>query len=365
MNKVLTHKAPFVTSKLRVSGVMLDVIITLLPLVFFSYLAHGKYSMMVIGTAVGSALITDWLVSWFFLKKPNSPLDGSAIITATLMAFTLSPYTPLYMVAFGGAMAVLFGKTLWGGVGKNRFNPALVGREFMVAFFPVVMTSASVWMAGTYTVVRGLHPFSVFGQGEIINYLNSIFYNTNGALGEYSIVFLALAGIYLVARRRIGWQIPTGLLVTFFALSLWFEDSISNYSIAGVLLGAIFMATDMPSSPNSNSGKLFYGIMIGAVAIICLAGGVKHEYMSYSILVLNGFSTKINEVFIPRTWGRKTDLPLRIKQTVLLILQIVAVSMAVLGLNYYGYIHYLVFVYLAYMIFNFHFFTQKKLQDPI
>lgn len=125
--------------------IMLDVIVALLPLALVAYIAFGYKSALVIGVSVLSAVLTDLILSLLFLGKKDALKDGSAIITGLLLSFTLSPVTPWYMVAFGGSIALLFGKILWGGMGRNLFNPALVGREFMSVFFATTMTSSEIW----------------------------------------------------------------------------------------------------------------------------------------------------------------------------------------------------------------------------
>lgn len=357
--------SPFVRSKNGIGKIMLDVITAMLPLILFAYLAYGEWSLLVLFSAAIAAIITELACALFFLNKRNTIADGSAVITAILLAFTLSPFTPWYVVSFGAAMAILFGKILWGGLGKNRFNPALLGREFMTAFFPAVMSSGSLWSSQGNVNIRDLPLFDYFGEDDFIQYLNMLFYKTTGAMGEYSVIFLTLGGLYLLIRRRVSWHIPFALLSTFFLLLQVFEEQHLQYSLAGVLLGAIYMATDMPSSPSTNWGKLYYGMMIGSVAILCLLNSARHEYMSYSILILNGFSYNINKVFSPRVWGMKVNWPQKVEQALLLTLSILSVALAVLSLHYFKLTQYLVFLFIVYLIFKFNFSFTKKLSNPI
>ncbi len=152
--------APFVRKSDSTSRVMADVILALLPCIAMSYLAFGFVPVMVILVAVGSALLTEFLFSIIFSKNTESLSDGSAIISGILLAFTIAPFTPLYVVAFGGSMAVLFGKLLWGGLGRNIFNPALIGREFMTVFFPAVMASRTIWYDKTAVNISELNIFN-------------------------------------------------------------------------------------------------------------------------------------------------------------------------------------------------------------
>lgn len=352
---------PFIHSRDRVSSVMLDVIFVLLPLVVFAYLAHGEWALLAISTSIVAAVVTEFLFSWFFLNKTNTLADGTAVITALLLAFTLSPFTPWYVIAFGASMAVIFGKILWGGLGKNKFNPALVGREFMSVFFPVIMSSGTLWSSKGYVNIPEINIFGQFADNELARYVDSLFYKATGAMGEYSVIFLIIGGLYLLFRQRISWHIPLSMFLTFFLLLQVFYDSALKYSLAGVILGTVYMATDMPSSPSTKGGKLYYGMMIGVVAIACLLDNIQHEYMSYSILILNGFSCKINQVFAPTVWGNKTDWKQKTEQVFLLTISILTVTLAVLGLHHYQLISYAVYLFIVYIIYKFTFTYIKKL----
>lgn len=357
-NKVIYP--PFVRAKDSVWEVMSDVLLALVPCAVISYFAYGAVPFGVMLVAIVSALIAEWIFAGIFLKKWNTLLDGSAVVTAVLLSFTLAPFTPWYVVAFGSAMAVIFGKILWGGLGRNRLNPALVGREFMTAFFPLVMTSSSIWYHQDYVNFRKLNLFDFLGEGGFTQYLNTLLFKPSGAIGEYSVILLVLGGLYLLLRRRISWHIPFGLLVTFFVLLQLFSlpqftFTQIQFSLGGVLLGTLFMATDMPSSASTNMGKLYYGAMIGVVAMICILSGVKHEYMSYSILLVNGFVVLINRVFKSKVWGETSRLKQRTLGAILLTVAIFATTWAVVVLHHYGLIPYLVFAYIVFVIVRFSF----------
>lgn len=344
-----TTYAPFVRKDDSTSKVMTDVIIALLSCVFMSYLAFGFVPLMVVLVAVGSALITEFIFSAIFFKQTDSVSDGSAIITGILLAFTIAPFTPLYVVAFGGAMAVLFGKLLWGGLGRNTFNPALVGREFMTVFFPAVMASRTIWYDKTAVNVSSI---DIFGS----DFVDQLFFKASGAIGEYSIFFLVAGGVFLLIRKRISWHIPFALLVAFslllFAI-VGFTEYTIQFSLGGLLLGTIFMATDMPSSASSNYGKIYYGAMIGIVAVICILNDVKYEYMSYSILLLNAFVHPIDWVFRPKVWGQKLDIMTRSWQALSVTAAILIACFAVIYLHHMGFIMYLVLMYIAFCIVRF------------
>jgi len=341
--------APFIRKDNSTSQVMADVTLALLPCIAMSYLAFGFVPVMVTLVAVGSAVVTEFIFSVIFNKDTESLSDGSSIITGILLAFTIAPFTPLYVVAFGGSMAVLFGKLLWGGLGRNMFNPALVGREFMTIFFPAVMASRAIWYDKTAVNVSEINIFSD-------TFINQLFYKASGAIGEYSIFFLVLGGLFLLIRRRISWHIPFALLVAFTLLLLIFSN-LSDYkiqfSLGGLLLGAIYMATDMPTSATTHYGKLYYGAMIGIVAIVCIVNDVKYEYMSYSILLLNAFVIPVNWVFRPKVWGQQLDILTRSWQALSLTACILIATFAIIYLHHTGWVMYLVFVYIAYCIIRF------------
>jgi len=168
--------------------------------------------------------------------------------------------------------------------------------------------------------------------------------------------------LYLLLRRRISWHIPFGLLVTFFILLQIFSYKDITFSLGGLLLGTIFMATDMPSSASTKQGKIYYGAMIGLVAILCLLNDIRHEYMSYSILLLNAFVVPINWIFKPQVWGTKIDRLKQIRQAVLLTAGIVVTTFAIVYLHNYDCIQYLVYGYILFIIGRFCFVTMKTIK---
>lgn len=337
---------PFVRADESASKVMTDVIIALIPSIIISTLAYGFYPVAVILVAISSAIVTEYLFSAIFSKDTKSIGDGSAIITGILLAFTVGPFTPLYVVAFGGATAVLFGKLLWGGIGRNRFNPALVGREFMTIFFPVIMGSNFIWHNKE---VLNIKEITIFNN----DFFDHIFYNVSGSIGEYSSFFLILGGIYLLIRQRISWHIPFGMLVAFILLVFVFSGYDLTYSFGGLFLGAIYMATDMPTSTSSPKAKVYFGCMIGVVCIACLVGGVTDGYFSYAILLMNAFVEPINWALRPKVWGRDKQIFTRTWQTALITLAILATTILVIYIHHQDGIKYLIYFFIVYSIVRF------------
>ncbi len=335
--------------------IMFDVIIALLPVIVISVVAFGTMAILLIGTSVLSAILTDMIFSGLLLKNRKAVFDGSSIVTALLLTFTVSPLTPWYVLAVGSSLAVLFGKILWGGLGKNRFNPALVGREIMTVIFPAIIGASGIWVTSSYVNV----PSANFFPGLESSYISALIYKTSGAMGEYSSLFIVLGGLYLLIRKRISWHIPVAVILVFH-LCFWLMNDLTEirYSIAGLLFGTMFMATDMPSSPDNKVGKLYYGAMIGLVTFLLILGGVRFEYLSYSILILNGFSSRITETFIPRVWGTKNNKYKKIENVFLLTLSILGVTLAVLSLHNLGLQAILLFAFVAFLLFKFIFSSQ-------
>lgn len=362
INRPELLRTPFVRARDSVWEVMSDVLLALVPCAVISYFAYGEAPFLVMFVAVISAIVTELIFATFFLNKKNTLKDGSAIVTAILLAFTLAPFTPWYIVAFGAAMAVIFGKVLWGGLGRNILNPALVGREFMTVFFPAVMTSGSIWYNKDYVNFKQLNVFGIFGDNGFITYLNSLFFKSSGAIGEYSVLLLILGGLYLLLRRRISWHIPFALLVTFFLLLQVFAYKDIRFSVGGLLLGTLFMATDMPSSASTKSGKLYYGAMIGLVAILCLLNDIRHEYMSYSVLLVNAFVVPINWIFKPSVWGKKTNVLSVLKSATLITAGIFTATYTLVYLHHIDCVRYLVFAYIIFIICRFCFVTMKEIK---
>jgi len=342
-------KARFNTSQL----VMLDVIIALLPLVFTSWLAYGSVALQHIGIAICTALLTEFLFSALLLKKHTTYFDGSAVITALLLVFTLPPATPLYITAFGAFCAILFGKIVWGGLGKNQFNPALIGREFISVFFVTTMTSSSIWKTNDLIKTEAVNLFPGLNNPFLSDYLSSIVFKTNGALGEYSILAIALGGFYLLIKKRISWHIPVMVIFAFTSLCWLIGSADLKFSLAGILFGTLFMATDMPTSPTHSFAKIYYGLLVGITTFLFIKGDVRYEYMSYSILLLNVYSYRISLVFKPTVWGEKRNLKKTIEEAFLLSIIILGSAFAILSLYYFNLISYLIYLYIAYIILKF------------
>ena len=338
---------PFVRTDVEVRDVMKDVIISLFPAIIAAGLVYGLTALLVIVTSIFSAVMTEKLFSRIFLNDKDSAHDLSAVITGILMALTLAPLTSLPVVAFGASMAIIFGKLMYGGIGKNVLNPAVVGREFMTVFFPAAMSSGTIWFSQEALRLSKINFFVNFQKTPIMSYLDELLLTSSGSLGSYSAFALILGGLYLLLKNRISWHIPVTLFATSFIATMILKDGIS-VSMGGLLLTGIFMATDMPTSPSFAGGKIYYGIMLGVVIVLLSMLGVKNETLSYVLLILNPFTRFINKVFRPVVFGYdvKEEVVKQGGKAILLTLGIIVFALIFIGLHKMGAIPYLVYLYI-------------------
>ena len=345
-NKKLSF-TPYIRTEVDIRSVMKDVIISLIPAIVAASLVYGAKALLVIVTSIFSAVVTEKLFSRIFLNDKDSAHDLSAVITGILMALTLAPLTSLPVVAFGAGMAIIFGKLMYGGIGKNVLNPAVVGREFMTVFFPAAMSSGTIWFSQEALRLSKINFFVNFQKTPIMSYLDELLLTSSGSLGSYSAFALVLGGLYLLLKNRISWHIPVTLFVTSFIATMVLKDGIS-VSTGGLLLIGIFMATDMPTSPSFAGGKIYYGIMLGVVIALLSVLGVKNETLSYVLLILNPFTRFINKVFRPVVFGYdvKEEVVKQGGKAILLTLGIIVFALIFIGLHKIGAIPYLVYLYI-------------------
>jgi len=342
---------PYIRTEIEVRDIMKDVIISLFPAIIASALVYGTRALLLIAFSVLSAVVTEKLFSKYFLNDNNSVHDLSAVITGILLAMTLAPLTPLPIVIFGACMAVIFGKLIYGGIGKNIFNPAVIGREFMTVFFSSAMSSGTIWFSQELLQSSGAKFFTGFNNSMFSNYLDGLLLTPSGSVGSYSAFALILGGLYLLLKNRISWHIPVSLFVTFFLVTIFLR---SNVSTGGLLLTGIFMATDMPTSPSSAPGKIYYGIMLGLVIGLLSILGIKNEILSYVLLILNPFARIINKVFRPAVFGYdvKEEMLKNSGKMILLTLGIFAFAIIFAGIHKIGAMPYLVYLYILISTLN-------------
>ena len=214
------------------------------------------------------------------------------------------------------------------------------------------MSSGAIWFNESALKISEIKIFKYFGDTPLFNYLDKTILNSSGAIGEFSIFFLVIGGIYLLMKDRISWHIPVSMFVVIFS-GLYLMSVIGvdvNLSIGGLMLGGIFMATDMPSSPSNNAGKIYYGAMIGIAVIICWSQNIKFEYLSYSILTLNAFAEPANYIFRPKVFGGNSVLAERILKGAGLTVIIVLTVFLLTVLHNAGLVPYLLFIYIFYTV---------------
>jgi Na+-translocating ferredoxin:NAD+ oxidoreductase subunit D len=315
--------SPHIQQGDSVQKIMYSVVLALLPALIWSFIAFGLNALFVTMVAVSTCIITEWLIQKFLMKKEPSITDGSAIITAILLAMNLPAGIPLWIVIIGSIIAIGVGKMSFGGLGQNPFNPALVGRVFLLISFPVQMTT---WPANSNLVdtTSGATPLALVKEAiksgnplESISQLPShsdlFFGNITGSLGEVSALLLLIGFFYLLIKKSVTWHIPTAVLGSIFIFSgiLWvtnpttYADPLFHILTGGAMLGALFMATDMVTSPMSKTGQLIFGVGIGIITVCIRTWGAYPEGISFAILIMNAFTPLINIYVKPKRFGEK------------------------------------------------------------
>ncbi len=327
MTKLIVSPAPHVHSKDSVRRNMLNVIIALVPAFVVSLVAFGWGALVVTATSVVACVLFEWLIAKFILKQQPTIGDCSAILTGLLLAFNLPSNLPLWIVVIGALVAIGVGKMTFGGLGQNPFNPALVGRVFLLISFPVQMTT---WPRplGFHSAMpfvdaeTGATPLAIMknaikaGDSSLLSELPDLWQMAagmiGGSFGEISAIALLIGGIYLLCTKTITWHIPVSILCTVAAFSaiLWLAlpgAAAPQYHLltGGIMLGAIFMATDYVTSPMTGWGQIIYGIGIGLIVVIIRTWGAYPEGMSFAILIMNAVTPLLNMYIRPKRFGEK------------------------------------------------------------
>lgn len=286
-------------------------VIALLPAGVAGVYIFGLYSLNVIAVSVITAVICESIFQKIFRKK-NTILDGSALITGLLLAYNLPPTAPLWMAALGSLFAVVVGKQLFGGLGFNIFNPALVGRAFLMASWPKYMTywSNPRWQVDAVTTATPLGIIKEKLNFQLPSYWDLFIGNRGGCIGEVCIIALLIGGIYLLYKRYISWQIPVYYLLTVAVLSFvlmgnkfFSGDVLFSLLSGGLVLGAFFMATDYVSAPISIKGKTIFAVGCGLLTVVIRKWGGYPEGVSYAILMMNAVSPIIDRFAKPKKYG--------------------------------------------------------------
>lgn len=324
MNKLIVSLSPHVHGGDSVKKNMYGVLIALLPAFLVSLYFFGLGALIVTAVSVLSCLFFEWAISKFLMKKETiSIADGSAVITGVLLAFNLPSNLPIWIIIIGALFAIGVGKMSFGGLGCNPFNPALVGRVFLLLSFPVQMTTwPEVGQLTAYTdVTTAATPLGIMkgvisgAPGASLDQLPSAFQlligQNGGCLGEVSALALLIGFGYMLWKKIITWHIPVSIIVTVFVFSSimhWVDPDkyacgITHLLSGGLMLGAIFMATDYVTSPMNHRGMLIYGVCIGLLTVIIRLFGAYPEGMSFAILIMNAFTPLINTYVKPKRFG--------------------------------------------------------------
>lgn len=309
MKKLFVSPSPHVRTKETVKNVMWDVVIALIPAMIASIYFFGMNAFSVLIVSVVSALVSEAIVQKLMKRKVKIK-DGSALITGILFAFVVPPALPWWLTMIGSSVSIIIGKMVFGGLGHNVFNPALVGRAFLTASWPVAMTSwlgtdgeAGATVLGTLKQHGFGNVLEMFGtKGKM--YLDLFIGNVGGSLGETSALALLLGAAYLLYRKQITWHIPVSYIGTVFILTALFgQDPLLHILSGGLILGALFMATDMVTTPYTSKGKLIFGLGVGVLVTWIRMKGGYPEGVCYSILIMNAFVPLIDRYTRPRVFG--------------------------------------------------------------
>lgn len=327
MSKLIVSLSPHAHGTDSVERNMYGVIIALLPALLVSFLYFGIGSVVVCASSVAACMFFEWAITKYIMKKEPTLTDGSAILTGLLLGFNLPSNLPVWIIIIGALVAIGIGKMTFGGLGCNPFNPALVGRCFLLVSFPAQMTSWPV--AGQLTsyvdAQTGATPLSIMkeaiksGDPTVLDRLpdsvslllgNPGINHGAGTIGEICALVLIIGLIYMLWKKIITWHIPVSILATVFVFcgllhvaNPIYANPIAELLTGGLMLGAIFMATDYVTSPMTHKGQIIYGIAIGALTVIIRNWGSYPEGMSFAILIMNAFTPLINAYVKPKRFG--------------------------------------------------------------
>ena len=311
-NKLIVAPAPHVQSAQSTASIMRDVIVALMPALVVS--------TVVFGMDVLRCVAFEYLIQRFLVRGPLTVSNGSAAVTGVLLAFNLPASIPWWIVVIGAFVAIAIGKMTFGGLGKNPFNPALVGRVFLLIAYPVQMTSFPMPVNGAFDALSGATPLAAVKHGaaaDVVGVQELLLGNMPGSLGEVAALALLAGFAYLLWRRVIRWHVPVTVLATMavfafvYALgkgmtgaALW-QLPLFHVLAGGAILGAVFMATDYSTSPMTVRGGVIFAAGIGVITMLIRLWGAYPEGMSFAILIMNACVPLINKYVKPKRFGVK------------------------------------------------------------
>ncbi|MCK5730864.1 MAG: RnfABCDGE type electron transport complex subunit D [Draconibacterium sp.] len=324
MSNLLTvSPSPHVHSDDSTQKIMYRVVYAMIPALVWSVFVFGLDAMRVTLIAIVASLAFEYVIQKYLMKVKPTITDGSALITGILLAFNVPSDLPWWIIVIGALAAVGIGKLSFGGLGSNIFNPAIVGRVFLLISFPVQMTS---WPVNNQSGIDGVTSATPLGlikegvsngipiseiSGNLPSTIDMLFGNIGGSLGEISAILIIIGGLYMLWKKVITWHIPISVIgtVALIAAIFWLVDSnvyinpVYHILTGGLMLGAIFMATDMVSSPMTPKGQIIYGVGIGLITISIRLFGAYPEGISFAILIMNAFTPLINNYVKPKRFG--------------------------------------------------------------
>ncbi|MBQ8779026.1 MAG: RnfABCDGE type electron transport complex subunit D [Alistipes sp.] len=321
-NKFFVAASPHIHSPQSTQSLMRDVLIALVPAFSLSLLIYGLDVLRVTAIAVVSCVLVEYLIQRFLFKGANTVKNLSAVLTGVLLAFNLPSDIPWWIIVIGAVVAIGVAKMTFGGLGRNPFNPALVGRVFLLIAYPVQMTSFPKPISPEYVdAFAGATPLAAVKAQAVevgdVNLLAMLQGVMPGSFGEIGALALLCGGLYMLWRRVITWHIPVAVLgsMAVFAFivaltqgggALMYELPAFHLLAGGAMLGAIFMATDYVTSPMTAKGMLIYGVGIGVITMIIRQWGAYPEGMSFAILLMNSVTPLINKYVKPKRFGIMT-----------------------------------------------------------
>jgi electron transport complex protein RnfD len=326
-NLLNVSPSPHIFVKETTQKLMLGVVLALTPALLASFYFFGWGALIVTMASIASCVGIEYIIQRFILKTSPAISDGSAIVTGLLLAFNVPSNLPVFIIIIGALVSIGIAKMTFGGLGNNPFNPALVGRVFLLISFPVQMTTWPVptGFSNSYTdAVTGATPLGIIKEGlkngesmsnlmdQIPSHLQMFYGQMGGSMGEIAAVALLIGFAWLLYKKIITWHIPVAVTgsVAIFTFILWCinpeknADPLFHILTGGVLLGAIFMATDYVTSPMSKRAMIIYGVGIGVLTVIIRVYGAYPEGVSFAILIMNAFVPLMNAYIKPKNWGK-------------------------------------------------------------
>lgn len=323
-NKLLVSPSPHIHSGDSIEKNMYAVILALMPAWIISIYYFGLDALWVTLTSIFACVVVEWFINRFMLGKEELTIkDGSAILTGLLLAMNLPSNIPLWIVVVGAIVAIGIGKMSFGGLGNNIFNPAIVGRVMLLISFPQQMTSyppnrfadvaADAVTAPTPLAIAKGIIYGAHSVDEMPSAIESLLGQVGGSFGEVSAIALLIGFAFLLIRKVVTWHIPVAIFGTaylfggimYLANPTIYIDPINHILGGGMMLGALFMATDYVTSPMSKGGMILYGVLIGLITMLIRLFGAYPEGISFAILFMNGITPLINTYMTPKLFGDK------------------------------------------------------------